>query len=114
MDDKKIIKISLSIFLIVFILGYLYEQNYEYELSEISDFDLEDLNSKVKFEAKIVKQNLYGETLFLELKDKEDSIKAIVFKHAEKLDYSLEYYFIGKVTYRNKNVEIIVDRIIKK
>lgn len=97
--------------MLVFTISYFYELNYTYPTTKISDLTIDDLNSKVKFEAMISKQTLYGETLFLELNDKLDYIKGIVFKQPEKLDFKKKYYFVGKVTYQNQELEIIVDEI---
>ena len=114
LKENNIIKLSLIIFLFLFILLYYLDSIYSPTLINIKDIDKSYYNKIVKINTKIEKLNLNNETLFLVLSDLNNSnykINAIIFKTKIILDMDKNYEFIGRISLYKNELELLVDKI---
>lgn len=93
-----------------------FEKSYEITQQEISTIKLSQINNFVKIEGIIKSQTLKNNNLFVDfcsdLKYNEsECIKLVLFKINQKLSLDLEYEILGKITYYNNKLEIIVREI---
>jgi hypothetical protein len=118
--EKINIKICIISFLMIFSFMYYFEKSFIISETEISNLDISKINQFVKVSGVIESQNLYNENLFVNLcsdfnknniNKKISCIKLILFDIESKLDQNFKYEVIGKVTYYNNNLEIIVRKI---
>lgn len=112
-SDKRVIKVCLSVFVVIFLVLFFFDYNYEFEVTRISDIDLSYINEKVLIEGMIEKQSFRNGTLFLEVYDDSSSIKVVGFDFDSSLNESRKYRFYGRVTYYKNELEVIVSRIDK-
>jgi hypothetical protein len=125
MHSEKIkFKISIILFLIVFSLMIFYEKIYNIPKSDISELSLSEINTFISVFGFVKSQQLNGNNLFVDfcsIKNDLDSfnnenncIKLVMFGAHEKVDLETVYRVIGKVTYYNNELEIIVREISVK
>ncbi len=112
MKKTSLIKISLILFLIIFGIVYFVEESYELEKMNISQIDDTFYNNYVKIYAKVITIRNFNETIFLILKDETKEIPAIIFEKVE-IEKNQNYYFEGKITKYNGDLELIVERFEK-
>ncbi len=113
LSEHKLIKITFVSFILLFLLVYIIDLNYKLTPIPISEIDKTKINKRVAIKVEVASQNLHGNTLFLTLSDKNNEIKAVIFNQNELLELQGEYYFLGKISLYNNELELIVDEIKK-
>ncbi|NQZ84828.1 MAG: hypothetical protein HRU03_03840 [Nanoarchaeales archaeon] len=101
-------------FLIIFSMMIFFEKSYTIPKVEISDLSLRDINSFTRVAGFVKYQNLRGDNLFVEFcstQEFDDCIKLMLFKTNKELNKNQKYDIIGKLTYFNNHLEIIVRQV---
>ena len=111
LNEHNTIKLCLILFLVLFLSIYFIETNYELEVIQISNITNQDIEKTVKVEGKIIRQKNFNTTTFIEIKDNTSTIKGIIFDKV-KLNNTLEYEIIGKVTMYKNELELKLTRTI--
>jgi len=114
--DKNKFKLSIILFLVTFSLIIYFEKNHNIIPQEISTIKLSQINNFVKVEGFVKSQNLYNNNLFVDFCSdlifmEKDCIKLILFETDKKLELNFKYKVLGKITYYNNKLEIIVREI---
>jgi hypothetical protein len=123
-SDKIKFKISIVLFLIVFSLMIFYEKKYNIPESNIYELSLGGINSFISVSGVVKSQQLNGNNLFVDFcsikndsssfNNENNCIKLVMFGTEEKLDFEIVYSVIGKITYYNNELEIIVRELSVK
>ncbi len=112
--EYNLIKISFIGFLLLFILLFYLDSIYSPKLVQISKLDKSYFNKVVKINAKIEKQTLNGQTLFLilqNLENKSIKIKGIIFNINKTFSKSKDYQIIGRISLYKNDLEILIEEI---
>lgn len=117
LSKYNLIKITLILFLTIFIISYNIEKNYSLKLTKIQEITLNDLDKTVKIIANIKKQivNKENNISIIKIYDNSGEITAIIFNYYNnnKLIKNKKYEFIGKISIYNQKPEIIIKKILK-
>lgn len=111
LNDKNLTKICIVLFLALYCVIYYVDSRFELETSNISELSIKDINKKIKVEGTPTKQKLIGENLFFTIENNNSNLIAIAFGINETLSKNQRYYFEGRITLYNNDIEIIVDKI---
>ena len=109
-----IIKVSLPIFLITFVLAYILDINHELPIIKIEEIDEKHIGKHVKISGIIVRQTLIGNNLFSVIEDETSRINIVAFKAENELNIGEEYIVQGRVDSYRQNLQIIANKIIVK
>ncbi len=100
-------------FLISFlILFYIDQTTYPINI-KIKNLTNNHINKNIIVEGKIIKQSNFNSTKFFNIKDETGILKAVSFKSEYELHKSRKYYFMGKITKYNNELELITSKIWK-
>lgn len=110
-NDKKTIKISLLGFLLFYMILLILDNSFELEMRSIQSLSLDDLNKNVKVQGELEEQRLINENLFLQIREKNRSLKVIAFDIGRELEIGKNYIVEGKITMYKQELEIIAKKI---
>ena len=111
MENKAIAKISLLIFILTFLSIYVIDKNYEQEITKIINISEKDIGKNMKIEAKVNRQTLIGNNLFLTIEDSTGRINSVIFYTEKELNKNHTYYFEGKIDSYRQELQIITKKV---
>ena len=116
-SNHILIKLSLIIFILLFIYLFYFESTYKINKTEIININDNNLNKIIKIECKIYSQTLNSngknDMIFLKLYDNTSNINAIIFNSNVKLNEKNKYEIIGKIIKYKQEYEINIIEINK-
>ncbi len=106
----QLIKISISLFLLLFLLIYYLDENLEIQKTNIEEINKKNLNQKIKIVGNVSDIKYIKNHIFLNIKSNNSSIKGIIF-NSEKIIIEKEYHIEGKITIYKEELEIIIEKM---
>lgn len=115
LQQKTLIKICLIGFLLSFIIIYDFEEQFEIPISTIESLTLDNIGDNIRIKGEIVKERISNDNSFFLIKDKNNStITGIAFDFNETIEKNEYFDIVGKISYYDEKLELVVKSINKK
>ena len=111
LKQNTIIKISLIVFILLFLVLTFIDMTTSPELIGIDNLTLNYLNEHVRIEGVIVKQSVYDDNSYLVIEDGNSQLDGVIFGIDKNFKEDREYFFEGKVVLYEQELELVIDKV---